>query len=67
MGLRSPIALDQDFLVGRTLGVGGTPSALLIDEAGNVASALAVGAGQIFALIGEETPLHLSQAAAAAA
>jgi peroxiredoxin len=50
MGLRSPILLDQDFATGYTFDAGGTPSAVLIDPAGNIASELAIGAAAILAL-----------------
>lgn len=42
-GLRSPILLDDDFSVGSAFGASGTPSAILVDARGNVASTLAVG------------------------
>ncbi|MFN7985433.1 MAG: redoxin domain-containing protein [Vicinamibacterales bacterium] len=47
--LRSRVVLDDSFLVGRLLGVSGTPSAVLIDK-GRVASAVAVGASAVFRL-----------------
>jgi hypothetical protein len=50
MGLQSPIVLDADFAVGRSYGAGGTPSAVLIDAEGRVASAVAVGAPSVLAL-----------------
>jgi peroxiredoxin/uncharacterized membrane protein YphA (DoxX/SURF4 family) len=50
MGLRSPVLLDQDFATGYTFDAGGTPSAVLIDPAGNIASELAIGAAAILAL-----------------
>ena len=43
-GLRSPMLLDQGFATGRQFGAGGTPSAVLIDANGNIASGVAVGA-----------------------
>ena len=55
LGLRSPIVLDYDFSVGRTFGVGGTPSAVLINEAGLLVSKRpAVGADQVLSLLGYE-------------
>ena len=51
MGLRSPILLEESFSVGYRFGVTGTPSAVLIDEEGNVASAPAVGAPAVLALL----------------
>jgi len=43
MGLRSPVLLDRDFSVGSAFGANGTPSAIMVDAQGNVASKLAVG------------------------
>jgi hypothetical protein len=43
MALSSTIALDDGFVVGRAFGAGGTPSALIIDEAGRIASPLLSG------------------------
>ena len=50
MGFRSPVVLDQRFDVGRSLGAEGTPSAILVDAEGRVASELAVGAPAVLAL-----------------
>ena len=50
MGLRSPVALDQEFRAARSFGVGGTPSAVLVDAEGKVASEAAVGAPAVLAL-----------------
>jgi len=52
MGLRSPVVLDQEFSVGRSFGASGTPSAVLIDKEGKIASGLAVGAPAILELAG---------------
>jgi hypothetical protein len=43
MGLRSPVVLDQGFTTGRAFGARGTPSAVLVDAEGRIASQLAVG------------------------
>jgi peroxiredoxin/uncharacterized membrane protein YphA (DoxX/SURF4 family) len=51
MGLQAPIVLDQGLEVGATFGARGTPMAVLIDESGNVASSVAAGAPQVFALL----------------
>ena len=40
-GFRSPLLLVQSFVAGRALGVSGTPSALLVDAEGEIASASA--------------------------
>jgi hypothetical protein len=50
MGLRSPVVLDQGFNAGRTFGATGTPSAVLIDAQGRIASPVAVGAAAVLAL-----------------
>jgi thiol-disulfide isomerase/thioredoxin/uncharacterized membrane protein YphA (DoxX/SURF4 family) len=47
LGLRSLIVLDQNFSAGKALGVGGTPSALLLDAHGRIVSKVAVGRDQI--------------------
>jgi TatA/E family protein of Tat protein translocase len=52
MGLSSTVVLDQQFAVGQSFGAGGTPSAVLVDEEGNIASELAVGAPAVLALAG---------------
>jgi thiol-disulfide isomerase/thioredoxin/uncharacterized membrane protein YphA (DoxX/SURF4 family) len=53
LGLRSRTLLDPDFAnTGTPLGVAGTPSALRVDSAGRVVSALAVGADAVLALAG---------------
>jgi hypothetical protein len=55
MGLRSPVALDQDGMrVGRLFGATGTPMAVLVDAEGKIASELAVGAPAVLALAGQE-------------
>lgn len=51
-GLRSPLVLDQGFATGRAYGASGTPSAILVDEAGKIASPLEVGAANALALAG---------------
>jgi thiol-disulfide isomerase/thioredoxin/uncharacterized membrane protein YphA (DoxX/SURF4 family) len=51
-GLRSPVVLDSDFVVGRAFGASGTPSAVLIDERGNIASEVVSGESDILALAG---------------
>jgi peroxiredoxin len=57
MGLRSPVVLDQGFRAGQAFGAGGTPSAVLIDAKGDVASEVAVGAPAVLALAhGGQTP-----------
>jgi peroxiredoxin/uncharacterized membrane protein YphA (DoxX/SURF4 family) len=51
MGLRSLVILDQDFTVGRSFGADGTPSAILVDSEGKIASQLAEGVPDVLRLI----------------
>ena len=57
MDLRSPVVLDQNFSVGRQFGAGGTPSAVLVDAQGKVASNVAVGAPAVMELAGSDKPV----------
>jgi hypothetical protein len=41
--LSSPVVLDQHFSVGRSFGASGTPSTILVDEEGKIASEVALG------------------------
>jgi thiol-disulfide isomerase/thioredoxin len=50
MGLESPVVLDQHFSIGRQYGAGGTPSAVLVDAEGKVASEVAIGAPAVLEL-----------------
>ncbi len=50
MGLKSSILLDQGFDVGRRFGASGTPSAVLVDRKGKIASTLAAGAPAVLDL-----------------
>jgi peroxiredoxin/uncharacterized membrane protein YphA (DoxX/SURF4 family) len=52
MGLSSPVLLDQGFAAGRAFGATGTPSAVLIDAGGTIASPVAVGAPDVLELAG---------------
>jgi hypothetical protein len=54
MGLTSPVLLDQQFAVGRAFGASGTPSAVLLDAEGKVASGVAVGATAVLELAGAD-------------
>jgi len=49
---RPPVLLDPNFGAGNVLGAGGTPSAVIIDEQGIVASDIRVGASEVLALAG---------------
>jgi len=52
MGLGSPVLLDQQFAVGRAFGASGTPSAVLVDAEGKVASEVTIGAPAVMELAG---------------
>jgi hypothetical protein len=52
MGLSSTVVLDQNFAVGQSYGASGTPSAVLVDEEGNIASEVGVGAPAVLGLAG---------------
>lgn len=58
-GIQSTVLLDQGFATGRQFGASGTPSAVLIDGDGKVASTVAVGGPATLALmrgpVGAET------------
>jgi peroxiredoxin len=51
-GLRSTVVLDQNFAVGQAFGASGTPSAVLVDAEGKVASDIAVGAPAVLEMAG---------------
>jgi thiol-disulfide isomerase/thioredoxin len=52
MGLRSTVVLDQQFSAGRAFGASGTPSAVLVDAEGKIASEVTVGAPRVLELAG---------------
>jgi thiol-disulfide isomerase/thioredoxin len=52
LGLRAPILLDPGFVAGQAFGARGTPSAVLINADGRVASQVVVGAPSVLALAG---------------
>jgi peroxiredoxin len=53
-GLSSTVLLDQNFAVGQAFGASGTPSAVLVDAQGKVASDIAVGAPAVMELAGAD-------------
>ena len=53
IGLKSPILLDEGYKTAEKFGMFGTPSAVLVNEDGKIVSETAVGAGNIWALIGK--------------
>jgi peroxiredoxin len=50
MGLSSPVVLDQGFATGSAYGTSGTPTAVLVDEKGKIASEVAAGAPAVLSL-----------------
>ena len=54
MGFHAPVLLDGSFAAGNAFGATGTPSAVLVDEDGRVASGIAVGAPAVLELVGAE-------------
>jgi peroxiredoxin/thiol-disulfide isomerase/thioredoxin/uncharacterized membrane protein YphA (DoxX/SURF4 family) len=51
MGLHAPILLDAGFAAGTAFGATGTPSAVLVDDQGQIASPVAAGAPEVLALV----------------
>ena len=57
LGLASPTVLDEGFKTGRAFGASGTPSAVLVDAQGRIASAVSVGGPNVLAMArGEAAP-----------
>jgi thiol-disulfide isomerase/thioredoxin len=52
LGLSSPLVLDQQFAAARAFGAYGTPSAVLVDAGGRIASEVALGAPAVLDLAG---------------
>jgi len=52
LGLRSPVLTDEQMTIFGAFGTYGTPTAVLVDERGNVASGVAEGAQAVLALAG---------------
>jgi methylamine dehydrogenase accessory protein MauD len=57
---RSRVLLDQTFGVSQVFGVAGTPSAVMLDEQGRVASDVVVGAPAVLAMLGARQGQHVS-------
>ncbi|MBP7416773.1 MAG: redoxin domain-containing protein [Pyrinomonadaceae bacterium] len=53
LGLKAPMIVDSDREIGETFGQFGTPSAILVDENGKFISETAIGAEDIWSLIGK--------------
>ncbi|HUR98653.1 MAG TPA: MauE/DoxX family redox-associated membrane protein [Pyrinomonadaceae bacterium] len=58
LGLKAPIILDSDYKTAEKLGMYGTPSAVIVDESGTIVTETAMGAGNIWALIGRRPHDH---------
>jgi thiol-disulfide isomerase/thioredoxin len=56
-GLKSRMVIDDGFTMGKAFGANGTPSAIVLDEEGKVASSLAVGAEAVLNLLDETLAL----------
>jgi thioredoxin-related protein len=54
LGIRSTVLHEPNFQAGYASGVSGTPSAVLIDADGRIASDVAVGAQSVLALAGQQ-------------
>jgi len=61
-GLASPLLLQESFQAGTAFGVNGTPAAVLVDRAGTIASAPAVGGPAVLALLGVQQTQEASGA-----
>lgn len=51
--LKSPVIIDEKFETSTGLGMSGTPSAVLVDEEGKIISETAMGAQDIWSLVGK--------------
>jgi peroxiredoxin len=65
LGFRSPVVLDEGFAIGKAFGARGTPSAILVDAEGRIASTVGVGARDVLALAGALPPIRAGGAASA--
>jgi peroxiredoxin len=65
LGFRSPVVLDEGFAIGKAFGARGTPSAVLVDAQGRIASTVGVGARDVLALAGALPPVRAGGAAPA--
>jgi peroxiredoxin/uncharacterized membrane protein YphA (DoxX/SURF4 family) len=66
MGIASTMVLDQGFTVGRAYGASGTPSAVLVDANGKIASEVAVGQPGVMALATGKDPAKVESGGAPA-
>ena len=54
LNLEAPIMFDEGHKLSEEIGMSGTPSAILVNEKGEIISETAIGAPQIWALIGRK-------------
>jgi hypothetical protein len=59
MALTSPVVMDHRFEVARAFGVNGTPTAVLLDAHGRVASDVATGADSVLTLLMGRDPVNM--------
>jgi len=52
-GLRSHVVIDEGFTTGSAFGVGGTPSAVMVDREGRIGSDVAVGGEGVLKLLND--------------
>ena len=52
LGLNAPVILDEGYKTAEKLGMFGTPSAVIVDESGAIVTETAMGASNIWSLIG---------------
>jgi hypothetical protein len=52
LGFRSSVVLDTDLTISKAFGSRGTPSAVLVDAEGRIASTVGLGARNVLALAG---------------
>jgi thiol-disulfide isomerase/thioredoxin len=60
---RGSVLIDSDFIAGRSFGASGTPSAVLLDQDGRVASRVVVGREAVLALLQPPTSTSYSASA----
>jgi peroxiredoxin/uncharacterized membrane protein YphA (DoxX/SURF4 family) len=53
LNLKSPVLIDKEYEIAQNFGMQGTPSAVLVNEDGRIVSETAIGAEQIWALVGK--------------
>ena len=61
LGFQSSIVLDEGFKIAKAFGVDGTPSAVLLDADGRIASTVGTGARDVLALAGVLPPVASPQ------